>query len=59
MNFTGLGVSPQQIEQFCRQRHIRRLSFFGSVVRDDFMPNSDIDVLVEFERGIRRVTISS
>jgi len=39
------------ITQFCRQYHIRKLSFFGSVVRDDFKPHSDIDVLVDFEQG--------
>ena len=37
------------LEGFCRRNHIRRLSFFGSVLRDDFRPDSDIDVLVEFE----------
>ena len=44
-------TTPGQIEQFCRKRHIRRLSFFGSVLRADFRPDSDIDVLVEFETG--------
>ncbi len=42
-------LSSHQLESFCRKHHIRRLSFFGSVVRDDFGPYSDIDVLVEFE----------
>jgi predicted nucleotidyltransferase len=37
------------IEEFCRGNHIRKLSFFGSVLRDDFRPEGDIDVLVEFE----------
>jgi len=36
---------------FCRRRHIRRLSLFGSILRDDFTPESDVDVLVEFEPG--------
>jgi hypothetical protein len=36
---------------FCRRNHIRRLSLFGSILRDDFGPDSDIDVLVEFEPG--------
>lgn len=36
---------------FCRSNHIRKLSFFGSVLRDDFGPESDVDVLVEFEPG--------
>jgi hypothetical protein len=39
------------INQFCRRHHIRKLSLFGSVLRDDFTVESDIDVLVEFERG--------
>jgi uncharacterized protein len=42
-------VSPEVIADFCRRRHIRRLSLFGSVLRDDFGPESDVDVLVEFE----------
>lgn len=36
---------------FCRRHHIRKLSLFGSVLRDDFAPGSDVDVLVEFEEG--------
>jgi len=39
------------IAAFCRSHHVRRLAFFGSVLRDDFTPVSDIDVLVEFEPG--------
>jgi predicted nucleotidyltransferase len=42
-----------EIADFCRRNGIRRLALFGSVLRDDFQPNSDIDVLVEFEPGIR------
>lgn len=34
---------------FCKRNHIRKLSLFGSVLRDDFRPESDIDVLVEFD----------
>jgi predicted nucleotidyltransferase len=41
----------QEIAAFCRRHHIRRLAFFGSVLRDDFTPESDVDVLVEFEEG--------
>jgi predicted nucleotidyltransferase len=37
------------LADFCRQHHIRKLALFGSVLRDDFGPESDIDVLVEFE----------
>ena len=36
---------------FCRRHHVRRLAFFGSVLRDDFTDQSDIDVLVEFQPG--------
>lgn len=36
---------------FCHRNHIRRLALFGSVLRDDFGPDSDVDVLVEFEEG--------
>ena len=39
----------EKIAEFCRRNHIRKLSFFGSVTRDDFTPESDVDVLVEFE----------
>lgn len=45
-------VMPQeQIAGFCREHHICRLSLFGSVLRGDFGPDSDVDVLVEFEKG--------
>jgi hypothetical protein len=37
-----------KIAEFCRRHHIQRLSVFGSVLRDDFRPDSDIDFLVEF-----------
>ncbi len=39
------------VESFCRRHHVRTLAFFGSVLREDFRPDSDIDVLVEFETG--------
>jgi predicted nucleotidyltransferase len=44
-------VDQERLATFCRRHHIRRLSFFGSVLRADFCPESDIDVLVEFEGG--------
>jgi hypothetical protein len=40
------------LAEFCRANGIRKLSFFGSIVRDDFTPESDIDILVEFEEGM-------
>jgi predicted nucleotidyltransferase len=44
-----LAVPHDQIVDFCRHHHIRRLAFFGSVLREDFGPDSDVDVLVEFD----------
>ena len=42
-------IPHQPIEAFCRRNHIRKLAFFGSVLREDFTPESDVDVLVDFE----------
>lgn len=47
----GIEVPKDRIEAFCRRNHIRRLALFGSVLRGDFSPDSDVDVLVEFEPG--------
>ncbi len=44
-------VDKQRVARFCRRHHIRRLALFGSVLRDDFGSDSDVDVLVEFEDG--------
>ena len=44
-------IPLKKLSEFCKRRHIRRLSFFGSVLRDDFNADSDVDVLVEFEEG--------
>ena len=46
-----LTMPKERLEEFCRRNWIRRLSLFGSVLRDDFGPESDVDVLVEFEVG--------
>jgi uncharacterized protein len=46
-------VPPEQIEAFCRKWKIREFALFGSVLRDDFRPDSDIDVLVEFASDAR------
>jgi predicted nucleotidyltransferase len=48
---TNIKIPKDKLTEFCRRHHIRKLSFFGSVLRDDFRPDSDIDVLVEFESG--------
>jgi predicted nucleotidyltransferase len=44
-----LAVDPRRIGDFCRRWRITELSLFGSVLRDDFRPDSDVDVLVSFE----------
>jgi uncharacterized protein len=46
-----ISVPDELIREFCRKNGIRRLSLFGSVLRDDFRPNSDVDVLIEFAPG--------
>ncbi len=44
-----INLSQEEIKQFCQRHSIRKLSLFGSVLRDDFARESDVDVLVEFE----------
>lgn len=39
----------EEIEEFCKKHYIRKLSLFGSALRDDFTPESDLDILVEFD----------
>jgi len=46
-----IAAAKEEIAEFCRRHSIRKLAFFGSVLRDDFGPDSDVDVLVEFEPG--------
>jgi hypothetical protein len=46
-----ISIPMDRIAEFCKRNRVRRLSLFGSVLRDDFTPTSDIDVLVEFEQG--------
>ena len=43
-----ISINRDKIAEFCRRHHIRKLALFGSVLRDDFRPDSDVDVLVEF-----------
>lgn len=45
----NIQVDKRRIAAFCRRHRIRRLAFFGSVLRSDFGPHSDVDVLVEFD----------
>lgn len=51
MESPQLELDRDKIADFCRRHRIRRLALFGSVLRDDFGPNSDVDVLIEFEPG--------
>lgn len=44
-------VDREKLAEFCRRHHIRRLAFFGSVLREDFRSDSDVDVLVDFLPG--------
>ena len=46
-----LSVDHARLAEFCRHNGVRRLAVFGSALRDDFGPSSDVDVLVEFESG--------
>jgi predicted nucleotidyltransferase len=46
-----VNITKEQIADFCRRNHIRKFAFFGSVLRDDFGSDSDIDALVELEQG--------
>lgn len=48
---TRIAIPPEEVSAFCQRHHVRWLALFGSVLRDDFRPDSDIDVLVEFESG--------
>ena len=45
-------ISKDKLAEFCRKNHIRKLSVFGSAVRGDLQPDSDIDLLVEFEQDL-------
>jgi predicted nucleotidyltransferase len=47
----SISVPVEMLEEFCRKNSIRKLSLFGSVLRNDFRQESDIDVLVEFEKN--------
>ena len=46
-------IDQERLAEFCHRHHVRRLALFGSVLREDFGPESDVDVLVELEPGHR------
>lgn len=45
---TAITIPEQQLAEYCEQNHITKLALFGSVLREDFGPESDVDVIVEF-----------
>ncbi|HUV63229.1 MAG TPA: nucleotidyltransferase family protein [Sedimentisphaerales bacterium] len=49
MTYQGIDISENKLAELCRKWKVTELSFFGSILRDDFGPNSDIDVLVVFQ----------
>jgi hypothetical protein len=49
MKKTAIDLPKEKIAEFCKRNYIRKLSLFGSALRGDFRPGSDVDVLVEFE----------
>ena len=51
MGRPNISIPKRRLDDFCRRRHIVRLAFFGSVLTDDFRPDSDVDALVEFAPG--------
>ena len=46
-----IDIPREEIAEFCRRNRVRRMALFGSVIREDFRPESDVDILVEFEPG--------
>ncbi len=53
MGEARVSIPKNRIAEFCRRNGIHRLSLFGSVLREDFSPDSDVDILVEFKPGTR------
>ncbi len=51
MRASSLKLDRKRIQDFCERHHIRKLSIFGSALRADFKPDSDLDILVEFQPG--------
>ena len=53
MKRARIEIPEERLAEFCRIHRIQKLSLFGSVLREDFGPDSDVDVLVEFKPGTR------
>ena len=56
MSKSKIKMPTERIAEFCEKNHIRKLSLFGSVLRDNFSSGSDIDFLVEFSRMERELS---
>ena len=52
MNLKGVTISDDVIARFCERHRVKRLSVFESILREDFGPESDVDILVEFLPGV-------
>ena len=50
-------IPPHRLSAFCERWQITELALFGSVLRDDFRPDSDIDILVEFKKEARHTLL--
>jgi len=53
MDEKRIEIPHDRVAKFCRDNGIARLALFGSILRDDFRPDSDVDMLVEFQPGVR------
>jgi predicted nucleotidyltransferase len=51
MVFREVNLPMEEIIELCRRHHVQRLALFGSILTDEFRPDSDVDMLVEFEPG--------
>ena len=51
MIYHGISISQDKLTDFCRRNHVHQLALFGSILREDFRPDSDIDMLIEIEHG--------
>lgn len=52
--YDRLGITAEQLAAFCQHWHVAELALFGSILRDDFRPNSDIDILVSYQPTAKR-----
>lgn len=47
-----VNLTKEQIAEFCKKNHVEKLAFFGSVLRDDFQQDSDVDILIYLDRAV-------